>query len=125
MSEDLDDLLGPEPGEEAPREKPKSRKKAATGGRVSGEVVQALHRPVSITFLSQVKLNAAPVVITGGARGADKLTDQWAEKRGIAGSVSSARITTSRRCFRNGQVHYAWADALAPEGIPIKGHQFC
>jgi len=36
------------------------------------------------------KLHAVSLVITGGARGADKLADQWAEERGIARAILPA-----------------------------------
>lgn len=64
--DEMEDLLGPEPEPEPePKSKPgrkPGRKKSSRGaeegssralGRVSHEVVQALHRPVSVTFLSQ------------------------------------------------------------------------
>lgn len=68
MSDDLDDLLGPDPEEETQTRgpgrpkgsasKPKAEKKApgqaaSTGGRADATTIQALHRPVSITFLSE------------------------------------------------------------------------
>jgi len=53
--DDLDDLLGPDPGASSEEPEPQPNPGSARPlGRVSSEVVQTLHRPVSVTFLSQV-----------------------------------------------------------------------